>query len=158
MALFLSADIWQNFFSQSNTCRGRICTCFANLFQTVILYPIKKYPPWNHWRQNNWVTASRTVISLKLYWLQDRKKMMGVGVTALFLTPLSPLHPHPHLPRSTWPCRIPPARYSVLSLIWGSDQTGHSHLQLPSHLCKVLSEIARALHLERCLVAGLPNN
>jgi len=82
---------------------------------------------------------------------------MGVGVTALFLTTLSPFT-HAHSPCATWPCTVPPARYGVLSLIWGSEQTGHSHLQLPSHLCKVLSEISRVFHLEQCLVAGLPDN
>lgn len=40
----------------------------------------------------------------------------------------------------------------------GSDQRGHSHLHLPSLLCKSLSEISRALSLEQCLVAGLLNN
>lgn len=47
---------------------------------------------------------------------------------------------------------------SVLSLSWGSGHRGHFHLHLPSHLCKVLSEISRALCSEQCLVAGLPSN
>lgn len=47
---------------------------------------------------------------------------------------------------------------SVLSLIWGSGCRVHYHLHLPPHLCKVLSEISRALCSEQCLVAGLPSN
>lgn len=69
------------------------------------------------------------------------------------------------LPRYAFPAPCPPCpctvlliRHSALSLIWGSGQRGCFHLHFPSHLCKVVSEISRALCSEQCLVAGLPSN
>lgn len=47
---------------------------------------------------------------------------------------------------------------TVLSLVWCSGHRAHFHLHPPLHLCKVLSEISRALCSEQCLVAGLPSN
>lgn len=86
--------------------------------------------------------------------------MMGMGVTALFLTPLCPLHAHiPHTPTPF---------YLALHNASTQVQCPFPHLGLWPNgpfpptarfsFVKVLPEISRALRSEQCLGAGLPND